>query len=1265
MPTQFQSIVALAELNGQNGFRIEGELKADNSGSSLNAKGDINGDGINDLLVGSPGSFGGYGGRSYLIFGDPDLGKTGFFNLTQLNGVNGVTFTGASSDDNGGYVAAEDLNGDAHPDLLIGATGANRAYVVFGGPANLIPMVVAGGVFSLPSVNGVNGFIAQGPTSCCPPYLTGASLALADINADGRKDLMVADAAGALGGFSFVLFGRSGVSSATINLFSLDGVNGFRTQTSAGGCLDAGDINGDAIADMLLGASLDSPGGITRAGQTYVLFGGSNINGGNAIVNVALNGTNGFTIEGEIPNSYSGSVLSAGGDINGDGYTDILIGAPADYSVFFTSTNPGHSYVVFGGSGVGANGSIPLSELNGLNGFKIFGEAAGDGNGQAVKIIEDINGDAYSDLLIGAPGISPKGVTGAGRTYVVFGGPNIGRMGYVALSNLNGTNGFKLDGVSLFEASGSAFGMGDINGDEFIDIAIGAAGASTDGNPQYGSGRSYIVFGDISPTLYANELTIHPGERVTLTAQNLNVTDNHPLSFVASNIQHGQFELVSAPGQNITRFNQSELFAGQVQFVHDGSFVAPSYLIQPINDGIAASPLPNPANITFYLYPPVLHNNQLIIHQGESVLLTPGLLNVTDDYPATQVVFNMTNVQHGQFEFSSSRQPTAQFTEQQLLSGDILFVHDNSSAMPAYAVSVSDPYYYLAPSDANITYYHRPVWINNQIPIEERGAVFITSAMLAVDAAYPDDQVIFSVSTQHGQFEWSVPANGSVLQFSQAQAHAGQIQFRHDGSESAPSYSIAVNDPYFSLAPIVGTVNYLPINDPPFLLNNRLFAVQGRSQILNPLDLSAGDMDSSLPDLIFTVSEVQHGNFHLIQNAGPSISQFTQSQIESGQVEFTTDGTRVAPAYQVSVSDGSLSSPVQSANVTLDTAPGFINNRLSLSPGETVVMDITSLKAVDDFTPPSDLIFTISNLQHGYFAEAQDPSIESMEFTQGQISGAEIQFISDGSRQAPVYWVTVTDQLGLTATKAANVTLTLPVSPSSASSNSIRNTILGVVISAVASLGIFGLKLWLGRKASEYFERASQDSEEGVAKQQADFHKNVIKPIARRLLDRVNMTGFLGYISDQTMKESMDVIAGLVRVLQQQGVEVDLTKMDAAQQNHLLNVIARQARQILVPEVGYCSLTYYSRFFCPDVTPTQIESKSLEIAAAVKRVMDAQKMIIEDPSERKESGREGIELASDVLTGRASPAMFSDAPAPLTPKAEAAVEEASLNNASV
>ena len=90
----------------------------------------------------------------------------------------------------------------------------------------------------------------------------------------------------------------------------------------------AGDVNGDGIADFIIGALYGDPNGLGQAGESYVIFGATNVGGAGTLELSALNGANGFVVNGAQSSTYSGTSVSAAGDINGDGIADLLIGAP-------------------------------------------------------------------------------------------------------------------------------------------------------------------------------------------------------------------------------------------------------------------------------------------------------------------------------------------------------------------------------------------------------------------------------------------------------------------------------------------------------------------------------------------------------------------------------------------------------------------------------------------------------------------------------------------------------------------------------------------------------------------------------------------------------------------------------------------------------------------------------------------------------------------------------------------------------------------------
>ncbi len=188
----------------------------------------------------------------------------------------------------------------------------------------------------------------------------------------------------------------------TFNLADLDGSNGFvingidERDFSGRSVSGAGDINGDGIDDLIIGAYRADPNG-GYSGESYVVFGRDA--GFDASLELsALDGSNGFVLNGIDTDDRSGVSVSGAGDINGDGIDDLIIGADGAEP---NGDDSGESYVVFGRD-TGFDAALELSELDGSNGFVLNGIDTDDRSGFSVSDAGDINGDGIDDLIIGA-----------------------------------------------------------------------------------------------------------------------------------------------------------------------------------------------------------------------------------------------------------------------------------------------------------------------------------------------------------------------------------------------------------------------------------------------------------------------------------------------------------------------------------------------------------------------------------------------------------------------------------------------------------------------------------------------------------------------------------------------------------------------------------------------------------------------------------------------------------------------------------------------
>ena len=380
----------------------------------------------------------------------------------------------------------------------------------------------------------------------------------------------------------------------------------------------------------------------------------------------------------------------------------------------------------------------------------------------------------------------------------------------------------------------------------------------------------------------------------------------------------------------------------------------------------------------------ILTANNLTISTGETVTLTTANLNaVNTANPEAELTFLISDVNGGYFEFiDEPGVPEDVFDLIDIQEGFVRFVHDGSNTAPSYWVQVEDgdTGAITDPEQATVNFNGGPPNADFNSDGNLNGADI--DALVANIALGPADPSTFDL-TSDGQVdladrdEWLRVAGAANLPsgspYSIADANLdGNVDgqdfitwndnkftnvaawtagdFNADGGVDGQDFILWNDNKFTTASP----------NQAPTLTANNLTISEGEAVTINGSNLAANDPDGPNSSLSFGISSVMHGQFERTNNPGTAVTSFTQAEVTSGSIRFVHDGSTMAPAYMVSVSDGVDTTSPAAATVTFfpgtnAQTPSLVANSLAIVRASTVVLSSSQLDAIDPDSPNASL----------------------------------------------------------------------------------------------------------------------------------------------------------------------------------------------------------------------------------------------------------------------------------------------------------------------
>ncbi len=429
------------------------------------ARSDVDGDGIGDLVVAAPqdDSVGSDGGAVYIFLGSSD--PLDLQNRTTAQAD--IKIIGHHAGDNfGACLSAGDIDGDDMTDLVIGADQVDAV----GAPGSGAVYMFRGPLLAAPQMSALSAHVRLTGEATLPGDRFGSSVEVADIDGDGLADVLVGasqhDTSGGIDAGCVYLFrGGAGLTSKGAELADMF-FDGSAQQDRIGTTITCGDLNDDGRVDLVLCSQNADPMIPTlqhNAGVVAIVLGSP------ALTSTPFSAA-GVVLHGMAAGDRFGASANVA-DVNGDGVQDLLVGAPQHDGVDFDT---GRVYVFLGGAGLASGPADSAAVvLSGLPTHNSFGTAIQTG---------DVDGDAVSDILVGAP-MADYLNDANGRAYLFRGGPALQSQVCVQAAAI--FNGEQIQDERL----GASINLLDLNADGFADVSCGAA------RHEASAGRVYLWFG--------------------------------------------------------------------------------------------------------------------------------------------------------------------------------------------------------------------------------------------------------------------------------------------------------------------------------------------------------------------------------------------------------------------------------------------------------------------------------------------------------------------------------------------------------------------------------------------------------------------------------------------------------------------------------------------------------------------------------------------------------------------------------------------------